>query len=240
MKISEILKREENHLSFEVFPPKTELSYASVIEAAERIASLSPSFLSVTYGAGGSLRGKNTLEVAKDVKRVCGVETLAHLTCVSSTKEGIRASLDEYKAEGIENVMALRGDYPCDCTEEDKAKWGYKHATELIADIKSGGYDFCVGGACYPEKHPESPDKAYDIEFLKRKTEAGCEFLTTQMFFDNDLFYNFLYRLRSAGVDVPVVAGIMPITSARQIERAQKLSGSFMPQRFLNLVDRFG
>ncbi|MBO7369077.1 MAG: methylenetetrahydrofolate reductase, partial [Clostridia bacterium] len=138
------------------------------------------------------------------------------------------------------NIMALRGDFPVGCTEEDAAGWEFKHAVDLVREIKRSGFDFCVGGACYPEKHPESKDKAEDIRFIKEKVDAGCDFLTTQMFFDNDLFYNFLYRLRDAGVTVPVLPGIMPITSANQIERAIKLSGSFMPQRFENLVDRFG
>ena len=240
MKIIDILSDNKLSVSFEVFPPKTEVDYETVFSASEKIAGLSPSFISVTYGAGGSLRGENTLKVAKNIKDKCGVETLAHLTCVSSTKESIKDWLERYQEAGVENVMALRGDYPPDCTEADKKGWGYKHAIDLVREIKESGMDFCVGGACYPEKHPESENKAEDIRFIKEKVEAGCDFLTTQMFFDNDLFFNFLYRLRDAGVTVPVLPGIMPITKANQIERAIKLSGSFIPQRFQNLVDKFG
>lgn len=240
MKIKDILNKEKLTVSFEVFPPKTEFDYETVYRASEEIATLSPTFVSVTYGAGGSLRGVNTLNVAKNVKEKSGVETLAHLTCVASTKESIDEWLSRYHEAGIENIMALRGDFPVGCTEEEAAGWEFRHAVDLVREIKGSGFDFCVGGACYPEKHPESKDKAEDIRFIKEKVDAGCDFLTTQMFFDNDLFYNFLYRLRDAGVTVPVLPGIMPITSANQIERAIKLSGSFMPQRFENLVDRFG
>ena len=141
---------------------------------------------------------------------------------------------------GIENVMALRGDIPEDRVNEDRSKWDYAHAIDLIRDIKKSGANFCIGGACYPEKHPESETSKEDIAFLKEKVDAGCDFLTTQMFFDNDLFYAFLYKIREAGINVPIVAGIMPITSAKQVERAIKLSGSFMPRRFKSLVDRFG
>lgn len=237
MKLSKILNSGKFSLSFEVFPPKSDADYNSVSDAAEEIARLSPSFVSVTYGAGGGSRGLFTAKLARAIKSECGVETLAHLTCVASGKEEILAMIKEYKAAGIDNVFALRGDLPEGFSFP--ADRSYFHASDLAREIKSHG-DFCVGGACYPEKHPESANKAEDIYYLKKKVDAGCDFLTTQMFFDNDLFYNFLYRLRDHGVTVPVLAGIMPITSAAQVKRIVKLSGSFLPQKIENLVDRFG
>ena len=239
MKLTEILNRKELSLSFEVFPPKTQDSFDSVKTATEKIAALKPSFVSVTYGAGGGT-SEYTLEIAKNVKRAYGVETLAHLTCVSSSRETIRQRIKDMTDSGIENVLALRGDIPEDRKNEDRSKWQYRHAVDLIREIKESGADLCIGGACYPEVHPESASSKDDIAFLKEKADAGCEFFTTQMFFDNDLLYSFLYRIREVGITVPIVAGIMPITSAKQVERAIKLSGSFMPKRFRSLVDRFG
>lgn len=239
MKLTEIFKRNTCSLSFEVFPPKTDAVYDSVKSATEEIAKLSPAFMSVTYGAGGGT-SKYTLEIAKNLRESFGVESLAHLTCVSSTKETVRARIEDFKNAGVENVMALRGDIPESMQGEDRSKWAYRHAVDLIYELKASGADFCIGGACYPEVHPESANQKEDIKYLKEKVEAGCSFLTTQMFFDNNLLYNFLYKIREAGITVPVVAGIMPITSATQVERALKLSGSFMPRRFLSLVDKFG
>ena len=239
MKLTEIFAKNTYSLSFEVFPPKTDAAYESVKTAAEEIARLSPSFMSVTYGAGGGT-SKYTLDIAKNLKKDCGVESLAHLTCVSSTKETVAARVQDFKAAGIENVMALRGDIPKDKMDEDRSRWDYRHAVELVRELKESGADFCIGGACYPEVHPESLSQKEDIRYLKEKVDAGCEFLTTQMFFDNALLYNFLYKIREAGITVPIVAGIMPITNANQVERAIKLSGSFMPQRFKTLVDTFG
>ena len=168
------------------------------------------------------------------------MESLAHLTCVSSTRETVKSRIADFKAAGIENVMALRGDIPADMKNADRSGWAYRHASELIRELKESGAQFCIGGACYPEVHPESATQREDILRLKEKVEAGCEFLTTQMFFDNNLLYNFLYKIREAGITVPVIAGIMPITNAKQVERAITLSGSFMPQRFKSLVDTFG
>ena len=239
MKITSILKKEYPTLSFEVFPPKTETAFESVREATEEIAKLSPAFMSVTYGAGGGT-SKYTLDIAKNIKELYGVPTLAHLTCVSSTKETVRKKIEEIKSYGIENVMALRGDIPEDKAGEDRAGWDYAHAIDLVYELKSANPDFCIGAACYPEVHPESPTQIEDIKRLKEKVDAGCDFLTTQMFFDNNLLYNFLYKIREAGITVPVIPGIMPITNANQIDRAIKLSGSFMPRRFVSLVDRFG
>ena len=236
MKLTELFAQNKLSLSFEVFPPKTDSVFDSVKHAVEEIAKLHPSFMSVTYGAGGGT-SRYTLEIAKDIKQNYNVPSLAHLTCVSSTRETVRQKIAEIRDAGIENVMALRGDLPSDMTGETPV---YRHAIDLIRDIRESGADFCIGGACYPEIHPESQNQKEDIRYLKEKVDAGCSFLTTQMFFDNNLLYNFLYKIREAGITVPVIPGIMPITNANQIERAIKLSGSFMPQRFKSLVDKFG
>ena len=237
MKLTNILNSEKCSLSFEVFPPKTDDNFESVKNAVREIATLKPAFMSVTYGAGGGT-SKYTLDIAKEIKVKHGVSTLAHLTCVSSTKETVRARIADMKAAGIENVMALRGDLTPDMEGRDRSGWAYRHASDLIAELRGEG--FCIGGACYPEVHPESMNQRDDIKHLKEKVDAGCEFLTTQMFFDNNLLYAFLYKIRERGITVPVIPGIMPITNGNQVERAVKLSGSFMPQRFKALVDRFG
>ena len=239
MKISELLARDGLSLSFEVFPPKTDTAFESVKAATEAIADLHPAFVSVTYGAGGGT-SRYTLDIARNIKEAHGVPTLAHLTCVSSTRETVRARIEDMKAVGIENVMALRGDLPADMVGKDRSDWPYIHAVELVRELKESGADFCIGGACYPEVHPESADQREDIKYLKEKVDAGVEFLTTQMFFDNNLLYNFLYKIREAGITVPVVPGIMPITAGNQVARAIQLSGSFMPRRFVSLVDKFG
>ena len=239
MKLTEILNKDGLSLSFEVFPPKTDSNFDSVKHATEEIAKLSPAFMSVTYGAGGGT-SQYTLEIAKNIKEAYGVPTLAHLTCVSSTKETVRERIAQIKEAGIQNIMALRGDLTPELAESDRSGWDYKHAIDLIHEIKASGVDFCIGGACYPEIHPESANQKEDIKYLKEKVDAGCSFLTTQMFFDNNLLYNFLYKIREAGITVPIIPGVMPITNANQVDRAIKLSGSFMPQRFKSLVDKFG
>ena len=239
MKISEILKSDELTLSFEVFPPKTESAFDSIKAATEEIASLKPAFMSVTYGAGGGT-SKYTVEIAKNIEKSYGVPTLAHLTCVSSTRAAVRERIRDMKDAGISNVMALRGDIPADMLGDDRTKWDYNHAIELVRELRESGGDFCIGGACYPEVHPESRNADEDIKHLLEKVNAGCDFLTTQMFFDNELFYAFLERARRTGINVPIIPGIMPITRANQIERAIKLSGSYMPRRFISLVDKFG
>ena len=239
MKIIDLLNKGTLSLSFEVFPPKTNANFESVKSAVEEIAKLSPSFMSVTYGAGGGT-SKYTLEIANDIKERYGVSSLAHLTCVSSTKETVRERIEEMKNIGIENVMALRGDLVAGSENENRENWDYRHAVDLVRELKECGVDFCISGACYPEIHPESACQKEDIKYLKEKVDAGCDFLTTQMFFDNNLLYNFLYKIREAGITVPVIAGIMPITNSNQLERAIKLSGSFVPQRFKSIVDKFG
>ena len=239
MKLTKIFETGRPHLSFEVFPPKTTTAFENVKAALEEIAELKPSFMSVTYGAGGGT-SQYTLDIAKNIKAQHGVPTLAHLTCVSSTKETVQNMIERIKDAGIQNVMALRGDIPADRINEDRRLGTYRHAIDLVRELKESNADFCIGGACYPEIHPESTNQKEDIQYLKEKVDAGCEFLTTQMFFDNNLLYNFLYKIREAGITVPVIPGIMPITNANQVDRAIKLSGSFMPQRFKSLVDKFG
>ena len=239
MKLTEILNNGKLTLSFEVFPPKTDMAFGSVKHATEEIAKLHPSFMSVTYGAGGGT-SQYTLDIAKNIKEQYGVPTLAHLTCVSSTKETVQKKIGEIKTAGIQNVMALRGDIPAGLENADRSAWDYQHAIQLVRELKESDTDFCIGGACYPEVHPESVNQSEDIRYLKEKVDAGCEFLTTQMIFDNNLFFNFMYKIREAGITVPIIPGIMPITNGNQVERAIKLSGSFMPQRFKSLVDKFG
>ena len=239
MKLTELFNCGKLTMSFEVFPPKTDTAFESVKVATEEVAKLRPSFMSVTYGAGGGT-SKYTLDIAKNIKDKYSVPTLAHLTCVSSTKETVKQRIEDMKNAGIENIMALRGDLTPELENGDRSKWPYKHAIDLIRDIVESDGDFCIGGACYPEIHPESANQKEDILFLKEKVDAGCSFLTTQMFFDNNLLYNFLYKIREAGITVPIIPGIMPITNANQVARAVKLSGSFMPQRFKALVDKFG
>ena len=235
MKIIDILNQKEVTLSFEVFPPKTEAGFLTVEQATEQIAALKPDFMSVTYGAGGGT-SKHTTRIAAGLQQKYGTNVLAHLTCVSSTKETVRGMVETYKEHGIENIMALRGDIPA----EGRMVFDYDHASQLIYDIKSIDDSFCIGGACYPEGHVECERQSEDIIHLKEKVDAGCDFLTTQMFFDNSTMYSFLYRIREVGIEVPVVAGIMPITNPKQVKRSVALSGATIPQRFRTMVDRFG
>ena len=233
--IIDIITDKKPSLSFEVFPPKQGDAYESMKYAIEGIAALRPSYMSVTYGAGGGTSAL-TLSTAVDILENYGVTPLVHLSCVSSTKEDIRHRLAEFRQNGIGNILALRGDIP---EGQDTKTLEYHYASELTRDIQGEG-GFCVGGACYPEGHPESPSSFDDIRFLKEKVACGCEFLTTQMFFDNNILYNFLYRLREAGVTVPVVAGIMPVTNPKQIKRICSISKTLLPQRFCRIVERYG
>ena len=233
MKITDIIKSKEAVLSFEVFPPKTDDKFESVSRAIDEIAALRPDFMSVTYGAGGGTSAY-TVAISRHIKAL-GVNSVAHLSCISSTKADVREKLGQLKEAGIENILALRGDIP----ENFAGNLEYGYTNELVADIKKFG-GFCIGGACYPEGHPESRTIYSDIENLRRKVDAGCDYLTTQMFFDNDLFYSFLAKAYSAGITVPVIPGIMPITRASQVRRTLTLSGSPMPAKFRRIVDRFG
>ena len=234
MKISDILKEDRVTLTYEVFPPRAGDTYAAVAEKARTISALRPAFMSVTYRAGGDT-SDYTVELASDISGRFGVESLAHLTCVSSTRQQVADVLVKLREHGVQNILALRGDIP----PEGPTAHDYAYASELVRDIKAQG-DFCVGGACYPEGHPEAGGKINDIQHLKEKVEAGCEFLITQMFFDNSIFYNFLYRIREQGIEVPVIAGIMPVTNAKQVKRITQLSGNYLPEKFKAVVDRFG
>ena len=232
MKIKELLARDQITFSCEIFPPKKDLEFSGIHKIVDQIHDLGADFISVTYGAGGST-SKKTLEVASYIQDTHHTPALAHLTCCGATKEDIARRVQEMKARGIENVLALRGDLP-----QDYVPGPYTYAIELIRDIKAQG-DFCVGAACYPEGHVECAHKEQDIGFLKEKVEAGCDFLTTQMFFDNNVYYNFLYRVLAAGIQVPVIPGIMPVINAKQIKRSCELSGTVLPPRFKAIADKF-
>ena len=236
MKIIDKLNEDRIHISFEVFPPKTDAGFEKVKDATDKIAQLNPSYISVTYGAGGGT-SKNTAKIASHIKHELGVESLAHLTCASSTKEEVRQVIENLKELEIENILALRGDIVPGMTFPSEDRFHY--AYELVEEIKKHG-DFCIGAACYPEGHVENEHKEDDIKYLKQKVDSGVDFLTTQMFFDNNIFYNFLYRIREKGILVPVLPGIMPITNKKQLRRSMELSGTAVPQRFLAIIDRFG
>lgn len=235
MKISELLKTKEVTISCELFPPKKGSELKKAHDLVREMAQLHPTFISVTYGATGGI-SEHTVNLANEAQNVNGVPALAHLTCASSDRNKIREVLGELQENKIENILALRGDIPENA--DFPLPNQYHHASELIKEIKSFG-DFCIGGACYPEGHPEAESIEADIEHLKQKVEAGCEFLTTQMFFDNNILYSFLYKALKKGIDVPVIAGIMPVTNVSQMKQIGALSGSALPQRFRMMVERF-
>ena len=235
MKIIDILNSKNVTLSFEVFPPKTAAAVPAAEKAALDIAALRPDFMSVTYGAGGGT-SDFTVHIAEKIKGVAGVEVMPHLTCISSTKEKVRTMLESFRNGGFETIMALRGDIPA----EGIPHRDYGYASELVADIRKYCPDMCIGGACYPDGHCEAPNKDADIENLKKKVDAGVEFLSTQMFFDNAVFYNYLYRLRVNGITVPVLAGIMPITDAKLLGRSVTMSGTTVPARYRAIIDAYG
>ena len=236
MKIRDLITQDKATLSFEVFPPKKDTDFADVEAAALGIAAFKPDYMSVTYGAGGSTKG-HTIQLAQEIQEKYDVPTIAHLTCVCASKEGIKTALADMKNAGIENILALRGDIPKNYDGQVFAE--FSHASELVELIKETG-DFCVGGACYPEVHPDSANKHEDIIGLKKKVDAGCDYLTTQMFFDSNIFFNFMYRIREVGISVPIIPGIMPITRRVQVKNAVKLSGCNVPERFKSIVDAFG
>ena len=239
MKLSQLLTRGRVTVSCELFPPKTGAALAKVEDVLRDTAALSPDFISVTYGAGGST-SKRTLELAARLQDAYRVPALAHLTCVSATREEVTDMVERLRAAGIENILALRGDIPQDTSFPSPEH--YHYANELVAHIRSlpGGQDLCIGAACYPEGHVECPHFTADLDNLKRKVDAGVDFLTTQMFFDNDVLYRFLFRALSRGITVPIVAGIMPVISVQQIRRSCELSGTVMPPRLQGIADRFG
>ena len=235
MKIIDIINTGKVTVSCELFPPKhgSELDAAKTI--VQKTAALNPSFISVTYKSGGETVDY-TISLAKEVLNAGNAASLAHLTCVASSHESVRRTLEEFRQAGIENILALRGDIPDDNPFPTLSQ--YHYASELIDEIRDYG-GFCIGGACYPEGHPESPTVQRDIDNLKIKVDSGCQFLTTQMFFDNNVLYNFMFRLLKNDINVPIIAGIMPVTNARQITRICKLSGTALPPRFKAIVDKF-
>ena len=234
MKIVDIIKAEKPSLSFEVFPPKTFDSFDAASRAAEEIAELAPGYMSVTYGAGGST-DTYTPEIAAKILAK-SVTPLAHLTCIGSSEQRLKKILERLYAIGVENILALRGDLPAGSQEHGGV---YRYASELVSKIRDFG-GFCIGGACYPEGHPECDSIDKDIEYLKAKVDSGCEFLTTQMFFDNEIMYSYMDRLARAGISVPVVPGIMPVTNAKQIGRIIAISGNALPKKFMRIIERYG
>ena len=236
MRISDILAQDRPSVSFEVFPPKKDKPLEGTKEIVAEIAAAGPAFMSVTYGAAGGSTGANTCAIAEHVQRTCGVPVLAHLTCIAATRESIAREVAAFRAAGVENILCLRGDLPPGTIFPGESP--FAHASDLATALAGEG--FCLGGACYPEGHPESAHFADDIAHVREKVEAGLDFLTTQMFFDNNIYFHYLARLRDAGVTVPVVAGIMPVTNGSQIARVCELTGTHLPPRFRAIVDRFG
>ncbi|MBQ3287783.1 MAG: methylenetetrahydrofolate reductase [Kiritimatiellae bacterium] len=234
MKIKDILAKGRPSVSFEIFPPRKDAPFEPVKEAVERLARQKPSFMSVTYGASGNAQA-NTAEIASFVQS-CGVPALAHLTCLSATDESIASETETLRNAGIKNILCLRGDLPKDAAEPPPGR--FAHAVDLVRALRPS--EFCLGGACYPECHPDCPHMEDDIRYLREKVEAGLDFVTTQMFFDNNIFYRYLSKLRDRGVTVPVIAGIMPVTNGRQIARICRISGTYLPSRFKAIVDRYG
>lgn len=235
MKISKILKDNRVTVSFEVFPPKQWDKIESTKAIVRQMSESNPSFMSVTYGAAGTQSGF-TQEIANEIKD-SGIAPLSHLTCLTSTRQKIHDVVGELKNNGIENILALRGDIPEGFEFPDDQY--FEHAYQLVNEIKSIG-DFCVGGACYPEVHPESANRVEDMEYLKQKVDCGVDFLTSQMFFDNDKFLDFYEMCAIKGINVPIIAGIMPITNAKQIRRSIELSNCSVPKKFYRIMDRFG
>jgi methylenetetrahydrofolate reductase (NADPH) len=240
MKIKEMLARGERLVSFEFFPPKTAAGLQALEESIWSLKPCRPSFVSVTYGAGGSTRDR-TIDLVTRIKREIGIEAMAHLTCVGATREEIGRILDRLAEAGVDNVLALRGDPPAGVSDFKPTPGGFEHASELVAFIRQGNYPFCVGAACHPEGHPQAENLDADLAHLKKKVEAGVDFLITQLFFDNQDYFPFVRRARHAGIEVPIIPGLMPITDVAQVERFTKICGARIPQelyRRLKIVER--
>ncbi|MBQ6812615.1 MAG: methylenetetrahydrofolate reductase [Agathobacter sp.] len=235
MKVSDLLREDKVTISCELFPPKQGAQLENYKAIVAQTAALKPAYISCTYGATGGT-SDYTVEIA-DAINCHGIPAIAHLTCASSTKEKVASVITQLQERKIDNILALRGDIPehVDFPLPNQ----YHHAVELITQIKEMG-EFCIGGACYPEGHPEAKNMDEDLNYLKEKVDAGCDYLTTQMFFDNNIYYNFMYKALKKDITVPVVAGIMPVTNASQVKRIISLSGNLVPAKFLNIVDRFG
>lgn len=236
MKIIDVLNQNPVTISMEVFPPKSDVKYESVRESVREISRLHPAFVSCTYGAGGGT-SRYTVEISQEIMAE-NVPAMAHLTCISSTRASARGQIERIRDAGISNILALRGDIP-EGMDFPHPKY-FEHAIQLVEEVRRYYPHACIGGACYPEKHPDAVNKDEDIRHIREKVDAGCDFLTTQMFFNNSIYYNYLYRLREAGVKVPILAGIMPVTSRRQLERSIQLSGCVIPPELTALADRFG
>lgn len=234
MKTSELF-REKTVFSLEIFPPKPEADESVIYDTLAQLSDINPDFISVTYGAGGGKNGSKTIKIASDIINKYGIETTAHLPCISLTKKALTEILDTLQNEGIENILALRGDI----TDNTVPAGDFSHASDLITFIKDN-YDFNVIAACYPEGHPESPNPDSDIQYLKNKVDCGANHLITQMFFDNRIFYSFRDRARLAGIDVPIEAGIMPVTNKRQINRMVRMCGVSFPQKFVRVLEKYG
>ena len=259
MRICDIIGSGCPSVSFEIFPPKRQdptlfgdaeakAAMDRTKEVVRKIAAEHPAFISVTYGAAGGTTGANTAAIAQFVQDECHVPALAHLTCITSSRDRIADEITSFREKGIENILCLRGDYPPGMREEERGMRGigeFHHAIDLVRACRNSSLiphpsSLCLGGACYPERHPECAHIDEDIAHLKEKVDAGLDFLTTQMFFDNNVYYHYLARLRSAGITIPVLAGIMPVTNGKQIARICSLSGTSLPPRFRSIVDRFG
>ena len=251
MRICDIIGSGRPSVSFEIFPPKrqdptlfgdaeSETALAHTKEVVRKIAAERPAFISVTYGAAGGTTGANTAKIAQFVQDECHVPALAHLTCITSSRDRIADEIVSFREKGIENILCLRGDYPPSTPQlrNPATSQPFPHAVDLVRALRPS--NLCLGGACYPERHPECAHIDEDIAHLKEKVDAGLDFLTTQMFFDNNVYFHYLARLRSAGITIPVLAGIMPVTNGKQIARICSLSGTSLPPRFRSIVDRFG
>jgi methylenetetrahydrofolate reductase (NADPH) len=237
VRIDEILARaDEPVFSFEFFPPKTDDGWSTLRTTLQDLRTFEPDFASVTYGAGGSTR-ERTLEVTKWLKQDLGIEAMAHLSCVGASRDELRAILDGIEDAGIENVLALRGDPPRGETEWRPHPDGLSYSTEL-AQLISSNYPLCVGAACFPEIHPEAPDLAHDLRFLKQKIESGASFLITNLFLDNELYFRFVEEARAAGIEVPIIPGIMPVTNAHQIKTMTEMCGASIPGGMLGAIER--
>jgi methylenetetrahydrofolate reductase (NADPH) len=224
-------------VSFEIFPPKANYPVDTIYNAIDELYNLEPDFISVTYGAGGSTKDK-TVEISSYMQNKYNLTSIAHVTCISSTKNEIDNILNSLKENNVQNVMALRGDYPKDYVPGTLPDDGYKNSAELIEYFKRNS-DLCIGAACYPEKHPDAKDLNFDIDFLRRKMNAGADFLVTQMFFDNELFYDFYDKSQKKGINLPIITGIMPILNKRQIDTIINLTGNSIPKKFRRLLEKY-
>jgi len=237
IKIKEFYQGNKPVLSLEIFPPGTDYPLDSIFATLDKLTQLQPAFISVTYGAGGSNRAR-TVEIASRIKKQYNMEALAHLTCVGHTRAEVDAILDKLTTEGIDNIMALRGDLPADDTDFDLASQDYHYAIELIGDARKKS-NFGIAAAAYPEGHPESRRLSEDLVYLQQKVNAGVDILITQLFFDNRVYYDFVEKANRVGINIPIIPGIMPVLNAKQIKRMIYLGGASIPAKLLKLVDKY-